>query len=106
MTRRPRLALSSTLTRRRAASLARTVKALAEPSRLQMVAVLHAEDRWMGTAELRAVVRPLTEPTVLHHLYVLEAAGVTKRMVRGGIALHRLKSDATDAVVALLRGER
>ena len=103
---RPRLALAGTLSAYTAGVLARTVKALAEPNRLQMVAVLHAEDRWMKTAELRAVVPALSEDTVLHHLYVLERAHVTRRTKDGGVALHRLQPGAVDGVVALLRGGR
>jgi ArsR family transcriptional regulator len=104
--KRPRLALYSALTPNDAAELAGTWKAIAEPSRLQIISALHAADRWVDTPELRAVLSGQAKTTVLHHLLVLEAAGIIKRTVVAGIAAHRLLPDAFDGVLSALRGGR
>jgi ArsR family transcriptional regulator len=81
-----------------AETLARTLKALADPARLRLVSMVAAHD------DAEACVCDLTEPlglsqpTVSHHLKVLVEAGILSRDKRGTWAYYRLVPGALDAV--------
>lgn len=86
-----------------AASLARILRALADPARLQLVSMVAAHEE--GEACVCELTGPLglTQPTVSHHLRVLVEAGLLSRDKRGKWAYYALVPGALDAVTALLR---
>lgn len=87
-----------------AAGLARVLKALAEPARLQLVSQIAARDG--GEACVCELTGPLglTQPTVSHHLRVLVEAGILSRDQRGKWAYYALVPGALDALSELLAG--
>ncbi|MFM2437751.1 MAG: hypothetical protein RLZ55_562 [Actinomycetota bacterium] len=81
------------LDRERAVDLARVLKSVADPARLQIIALLRAS----ASGELCACDFPsalgLSQPTVSHHLKVLAAAGLVERRQAGVWAHFRLVDD-------------
>jgi ArsR family transcriptional regulator len=71
----PRLFAKSRIPRTDAERLAAQVKALADPSRIQMLSIL-LDRPSMGVQELVDAVGHLKQPTVSHHLAILAAAGL------------------------------
>ncbi|MEB4613481.1 metalloregulator ArsR/SmtB family transcription factor [Leucobacter sp. M11] len=86
-----------------ALALATRVKALADPSRLRLLSLIAA------TPESETCVCDLTEPlglgqpTVSHHLRVLQDAGFLRREKRGVWAYYSLVPGALDDLVETLR---
>ncbi len=85
-----------------AETLARVLKALADPARLRLLSIVNAHDG--GEACVCDLTEPLglTQPTVSHHLKVLVDAGFLSRSKRGTWAYYRLVPGALDRVAALL----
>lgn len=85
-----------------AEDLARSLKALADPTRLRLVSIVAA------SAGGEACACDLTEPvglsqsTVSHHLKVLTDAGFLSRTQRGTWAYFRLMPGALESVAKLL----
>jgi ArsR family transcriptional regulator, arsenate/arsenite/antimonite-responsive transcriptional repressor len=83
--------------------LARTLKALADPARLQILSrvAAHAD----GEACACDLTEPLglTQPTVSHHLKVLVDAGFLTREKRGTWAYYTLVPGALESVAGLLQ---
>jgi ArsR family transcriptional regulator len=85
-----------------AASLARTLKALAEPARLRLLSMIAAhEDDEACVCDLTEPLG-LSQPTVSHHLKVLVDAGFLTRSKRGTWAYYRLVPESLGQVSALL----
>jgi ArsR family transcriptional regulator len=85
-----------------AASLARTLKAVADPARLRLLSLVAAHEG--GEACVCDLVEPLglSQPTVSHHLKVLVDAGLLTRDKRGVWAYFALVPEALDALAAVL----
>lgn len=85
-------------------SLARSLKALADPARLRILSMVaaHAD----GEACVCDLTEPLglAQPTVSHHLRVLLEAGFLTRSKRGTWAYYRLVPGSLDTVAGLLAG--
>ncbi|WP_144712056.1 helix-turn-helix transcriptional regulator [Curtobacterium pusillum] len=85
-----------------AESLAKTLKALADPARLRLLSMVAAH------ADAEACVCDLTEPlglsqgTVSHHLKVLVDAGFLTRSKRGTWAYYAIADGSLDAVAGLI----
>lgn len=85
-----------------AASLARVLKALAEPTRLRLVSMVASHK------DAEACVCDLTEPlglsqgTVSHHLKILVEAGILTRDQRGTWAFYTLVPGALKSLAGLL----
>lgn len=90
------------LSAERAAALARTLKAVADPVRLRLVWLVAAHEG--GEACVCELTEPLglTQPTVSHHLKVLVDAGIFTRDKRGVWAYYALVPGALQALSALL----
>ncbi len=85
-----------------AASLARTLKALADPARLRLLSMVAAhEDAEACVCDLTEPLG-LSQPTVSHHMKVLVDAGFLTRSKRGTWAYYRLVPDALEQVSSLL----
>ena len=94
--------LREPLTPGQAADLARTLKALADPTRLRLVSMVAAHDG--GEACVCELTEPLslTQPTISHHLKILVDAGIFTRDKRGVWAYYALRPQAFQALAAIL----
>lgn len=85
-------------------SLARSLKALADPARLRILSMVasHVD----GEACVCDLTEPLdlSQPTVSHHLKVLVEAGFLTRSKRGTWAYYRLVPGSLETVSSLLVG--
>lgn len=91
-----------TLDATQAAGLARSLKALADPTRLRLISIVAASEGQEACAcDLTAPVG-LSQPTVSHHLKVLTDAGFLSRTQRGTWAHFALVPGALDSVARLL----
>lgn len=88
-----------------ATSLARTLKAIADPARLRLLSMVAAHDG--GEACVCDLTEPLglTQPTVSHHLKVLVDAGLLTRDKRGVWAYYALVPGALDSLAAVLSSQ-
>ena len=98
--------LREPITASQAAELARLLKALADPTRLQLVSMVAARED--GEACVCDLTEPLglTQPTISHHLKVLVDAGIFTRDKRGVWAYYSLVPATLDALAAVLRTTR
>ncbi|WP_241175847.1 metalloregulator ArsR/SmtB family transcription factor [Modestobacter sp. KNN46-3] len=98
--------LAGAMSAEQAADLARTLKALADPARLRVLALVAGnEGREVCVCDLTEPLG-LAQPTVSHHLKVLVDAGFLTRDKRGVWAYFALVPGALDAVVDALPGVR
>jgi len=75
--------LTAPLARPEAEALARVLKAVADPARLQLLALLTARDGGEVCACDLTEALSLSQPTVSHHLKVLTESGLITREQRG-----------------------
>ena len=89
-----------------AVELARVLRALADPVRLQLVSMVAAHEG--GEACVCDLTDPLglTQPTISHHLKILVDAGIFTRDKRGKWAYYSLVPCALDALATVLHTER
>lgn len=85
-----------------AESMARTLRALADPARLRLISMVAAHEG--GEACVCDLTEPLglSQPTVSHHLRVLTDAGFLSRSKRGTWAYYKLVPGSLDGVAGLL----
>ena len=85
-----------------AATLATTLKAIADPARLRLLSLVAAHEG--GEACVCDLIEPLglSQPTVSHHLKVLVDAGLLAREKRGVWAYFTLVPGALDSLAAVL----
>jgi len=90
------------LDRSSAETLARSLKAIADPTRLQLVSMVAAHEG--AEACVCDLQEPLglSQPTVSHHLKVLVDAGILHREKRGTWAYFSLVPGALDSLAGLL----
>lgn len=86
-----------------AEALARSVKALADPTRLRMISLIAAADEQEACVCDITDAFDLGQPTVSHHLKVLLDAGFLSRTRRGTWAYYQLRPGALDALSAVFR---
>jgi ArsR family transcriptional regulator len=90
--------LSSPLEREDAERLAEVVKALADPTRLQLLALVRAADAGEAcVCELTEALN-LSQPTISHHLKVMTEVGLLAREKRGTWSWFRLRPEALVAL--------
>lgn len=93
----------SAMAREHAEQLAVLLKAVADPTRLQLLALIE------GSNEQQSCVCDLTEPlqlsqpTVSHHLKVLTEAGLVSREKRGTWVWYRLNQDRWGQLAQVFR---
>jgi len=94
--------LREPLTPGQAADLARTLKALADPTRLRLVSMVAAHEG--GEACVCDLTEPLglTQPTISHHLKILVDAGIFTRDKRGVWAYYALVPATLEALSSVL----
>lgn len=91
------------LDRSAAELLAKSLKAIADPTRLQLISLVAAHDG--AEACVCDLQEPLglSQPTVSHHLKVLVDAGILHREKRATWAYFSLVPGALDALAGLIR---
>jgi len=92
----------ASLDRDAAEQIARTLKAMADPTRIQLLSLIL--DRTDGRAlvgQLAAELR-LSQPTVSHHVRVMAEAGLLERSQDGRLVRHSVSPDRVDEVSELL----
>lgn len=95
-------ALAAPVSRTEAARLAVSLKALADPTRIQLLSIIRdAGESGACVCDLTAHVA-LRQPTVSHHLRVLADAGLVRREQRGTWAWFSLEADSIDQLLRLL----
>ncbi len=77
------------------------LKALADPTRLQIVAVLARSDRPVCVCDLTARFE-LSQPTISHHVGKLKSAGLVEAEKRGIWAYYRMRDDLPPAARRLI----
>jgi ArsR family transcriptional regulator len=90
------------LERGQAEQLARLLKAVADPTRLQLLSLILAGDDGEACVCDLTDALGLTQPTVSHHLKVLVDAGLLSRERRGTWAWYALLPDGLSGLRALL----
>lgn len=85
-----------------AASVASTLKALAEPLRLRMLSAIATDPRGESCVCDLAELTDVSQPTVSHHLKVMKDAGLLASERRGTWVWYRIIATRKNAVTALL----
>lgn len=95
--------LAAPMSRDQAADMASLFKALADPARLQLLAIIRTSPG--AQACVCDLVEPLglSQPTVSHHLKVLAEAGLVTREKRGVWAWYALVPERLAALADALR---
>lgn len=94
---------AASLSRPAAETLARTLKAMADPTRLQLLSMI------TGTQDGRATVKELfdqldlTQPTVSHHLRVMFDEGILEKEQQGRNVWYSIAESYRDSIADLLR---
>lgn len=94
---------SEALDRETAESLARTLRALADPTRLQLLSLIRRSPNAEATGSELAEQLGLTQPTVSHHLRIMVDDGLLVRDQRGRNAWFSVAADRTAEIDDLLR---
>ena len=83
--------------------LARTFKALGDPTRVRLLSLIAASAD--GEACICDLTEPvgLSQPTVSHHMKQLVSAGLATREQRGRWAYYRVVNEALEAAAGALR---
>lgn len=91
------------LDRSSAESIARTLRAIADPTRLQVLSVIATASNGEVTVGALADALELSQPTLTHHARILVDDGVLVREQRGRQVWLSLAPDRRDDVIDLLR---
>lgn len=97
------LDLSAALTRPHAEQLATLLKAIADPTRLQLLSYIQASNN--AEACVCNLTEPLglSQPTISHHLKVLTDAGIIIREKRGTWAWYSVNQERWQQLAPLLK---
>jgi ArsR family transcriptional regulator, arsenate/arsenite/antimonite-responsive transcriptional repressor len=98
----PPLAGDAPIGRDKAEQLSRTLKAIADPARLQLLSYLRSQPNWEACACDLVEPLGLAQPTVSHHLKVLYEAGVLERQKRATWVFYRLPDDRLPGICQAL----
>ena len=98
-----RPALRATLSREQAEDTAALLRVVSDPTRLQILSLVHhSEDGRARVADLTRALG-LRQPTVSHHLKVMNEAGIVSRDPVGREVWYAIVPERLDAVADLLR---
>lgn len=95
--------LAAPMDRPTAESLARVLKAVADPARLQLLSLIKSSPNAEACVCDLTAPLSLSQPTVSHHLRVLTEAGLVSRQTRGTWAWYSINQDRLDDLAAVLR---
>lgn len=85
--------LASPIERPQAEQLASLVKAIADPTRIQLISLINASNNSEACVCNLTEPLALTQPTVSHHLKVLTDAGLIEREKRGTWVWYRVNEE-------------
>ena len=91
------------LGREAAEALAKTLRAVADPTRLQLLSMIMGSPSGEASVGDLAAEMQLTQPTVSHHLRIMVEGGLLEREQRGRHVWHSIAADRKSAVTDLLR---
>ena len=94
--------LTSPVDREEAEVIASQIKALADPVRIQLVAIIRTAGEACGCDLYGAV--GVSQPTVSHHLKILTEAGILLREKRGTWAWFSVDTSRMSAIAAIRVG--
>jgi len=94
--------LTAPLDRDTAEQLAKLLKAVADPARLQLLALIKSSPGGSACACDLTAPLGLSQPTVSHHLKVLKDAGIVRREQRGTWAWFSIESERLAELSVLL----
>ena len=94
----PTLAGDDPISRAEAERLSRTLKAIADPARLQVLSFLRSQPDSEACACDLVAPLGLAQPTVSHHLKVLYEAGILEREKRATWVYYRLPDDRLHSI--------
>lgn len=89
------------LTEEEADILVRVLKALADPTRLRLLSLLHQHEGTLCVFELTACF-PLEQPTISHHLRILRDAGLINCHKKGLWAYYYVCREALERAYSIL----
>lgn len=95
--------LTTPMDRATAEGLARLLKAVADPARLQLLALIKSSPSGESCVCDLTVPLALSQPTVSHHLRILTDAGLLRREGRGTWAWYSVNEDRLRELSDLLR---
>jgi ArsR family transcriptional regulator len=98
----PTLAGDAPISRDEAERLSRTLKAIADPARLQVLSYLRSQPNREACASDLVEPLGLAQPTVSHHLKVLYEAGVLEREKRATWVYYRMPDDRLPGICQAL----
>ena len=93
--------LAKPIERADAESLAAILKAVADPTRLQLISLINGSEGHQACACDLAEPLKLSQPTVSHHLKVLVDAGILNREKRGTWAWYSVNQDRWNEIAKL-----
>ncbi len=86
-----------------AEDLARTLRAIADPTRLQVLSIILGAENGEATVGELASALGFSQPTVTHHLRIMVEDGLLVREPRGRQVWHSIAPDRRTAILDLLR---
>lgn len=97
--------LAASLARSQAEQLASLLKAVADPTRLQLIAFINASSKSESCVCDLTEALDLSQPTISHHLRILTEAGLITREKRGTWVWYSVNQDRWDELSNLFRSE-
>jgi len=91
------------LDRAAAEDMARTLRAVADPTRLQVLSMILGAESGEATVGELAAALGLSQPTVTHHLRIMVEDGLLIREPRGRQVWHSIAPQRRVAILDLLR---
>lgn len=91
------------LERSAAEQLARTLRAIAHPTRLQLLSIIFASAEGRSTVSELTEPLGLSQPTISHHLKIMTEDGLLDREQRGRNVWYSIALDRVEAISDLLR---
>lgn len=85
------------------AELAGHLKVLADTSRLQLLSFVYAHPLGLNVSDLTEKLGTIAQPTVTHHMQVLQSAGFVHREKVGRNVVYRPAVDGLATVIEALR---
>jgi ArsR family transcriptional regulator len=82
---------------------ARTLRAVADPTRLQLLSMIAGSPAGEATIGDLAVALGLSQPTVTHHVRIMSDDGLLVRQSRGKYVWLSIAPDRRDGILDLLR---
>lgn len=95
--------LTEPMDRSSAEALAQLLKAVADPARLQLLALIRASESGESCACDLTEPLGLTQPTVSHHLKILTEAGLVTRVKRGTWAWYSVVPERFGEIASVFR---